>query len=297
MDYTKLRPFIGASLLLALAACAGHDAKTVTQAGNDASAWRNDVTAMASATSNEDRRLVIRQRLADAGLQPVDEDFKSKAGPGVNQLVIVSGDKEMPLLLLGAHFDKVEVGQGVTDNAAGSAVVMSLARRFKQKPLNHHRVVVAFWDQEEKGLLGASAHVAAKTTEKPALYVNFDVFGWGDTLWMMTPDPKHALVVSADAAARAHGIALSSGDKYPPTDHLAFLKAGWPAVSFSLVGGDEIPTILQAFSGAKPVRMPKVMAVIHSERDTLDEIDAVAVATGIDAVEAALRDWDARKPH
>src|SRR5690606_15687772 len=109
---------------------------------------------------------------------------------------------------------------------------------------------------------------------------------------MMAPDASHPLVAASAAATEANGIRLSSGDKYPPTDHLAFLKAGWPAVSYSLVGADEIGPILQVFSGGKPATMPKVMAVIHSENDTLEQIDGVAAETGIDAVEAALRAWD-----
>ena len=78
------------------------------------------------------------------------------------------------------------------------------------------------------------------------------------------------------------------------TDHLAFLKAEWPAVSYSLVGADEIPSILAVFEGRKPDAMPKVMRVIHSPEDTADHVDADAAAKGIDAVEAAIRAWDAR---
>ena len=37
---------------------------------------------------------------------------------------------------------------------------------------------------------------------------------------------------------------------------------------------------------------PKVMSVIHTPNDTLEQVDAVAAAKGIDAVEAALREWD-----
>lgn len=289
-----------AALALAITACAGGNIRTPSAAATastgqaEASAWRDDVAMISAEAGNDARRLAIRQSLMDAGLQPVDEPFTSKAGPGQNLHAPVSGTPGLPLLLLGAHFDKVDVGNGVTDNASGSAAVLSLARRFKQKPLAQHRVAVAFWDQEEKGLLGASAHVAIQGAKKPALYINFDVFGWGDTLWMMAPDTAHPLVTATDAAVRAHGIKLSSGEKYPPSDHLAFQKAGWPAVSFSLVGGSEIAPILQAFSGASPARMPKVMEVIHSERDTLQEIDAADAETGIDAVEAAIRAWDAR---
>lgn len=286
-----------AALALAITACAGGNTRTPSAAAStgqaEASTWQDDVAMISAEAGNDARRLAIIQYLVDAGLQPVDEPFASKAGPGRNLLAPVSGASGLPLLMLGAHFDKVDVGNGAIDNASGSAVVLSLARRFKQAPLAHHRVAVAFWDQEEKGLLGASAHVAMEGAEKPALYINFDVFGWGDTLWMMTPDMSHPLVATTDAAARARGIKLSGGEKYPPSDHLAFQKAGWPAVSFSLVGGDEIAPILHLFAG-KPTRLPKVMEVIHSERDTLQETDAAEVETGIDAVEAAIRAWDAR---
>lgn len=255
--------------------------------------WLADVTAISQGADNAARRNVVRQLLAETGLTATEQPFSAGALTGVNLLVDVAGTPEQPLLLLGAHLDKVYVGDGVTDNASGSAVALALARRLRQAPLRNHRVAVAFWDLEEKGLLGASAYVTGGG-EKPDLYVNFDVFGWGDTLWMMTPEPDHALVAAADTAARSHGIALSAGDKYPPSDHLAFLKAGWPAVSFSLVGADEINPILQVFSGGKPVAMPKVMTVIHSGDDTLQQVDASAVDTAVDALEDSLRRWDAR---
>ena len=153
-------------------------------------------------------------------------------------------------------------------------------------------MAVAFWDLEERGLLGAGAYVG-NGGERPALYVNFDVFGWGDTIWMMAPDARHPLAVATPRAAAAAGLQASVGERYPPTDHLAFLRAGWPAVSYSLVGHDEVAAILEVFSGRTPAAMPKVMQVIHTGRDTLAEVDAAAAEKAIDAIEAALREWDA----
>jgi hypothetical protein len=89
------------------------------------------------------------------------------------------------------------------------------------------------------------------------------------------------------------GLTLSAGEHYPPTDHLSFLKSGWPAVSYSLIGNDEITGILDAYAGKKPKAMPKVMQVIHTEGDTLDQVDANAAVQGVDAIEDALRRWDA----
>ena len=257
-----------------------------------AKGWLADVEAIAAAGDNAARRSAIGQQLESMGLASKAVAFESEHGPGQNLIADVSGHADAPLLLLGAHSDRVGEGHGATDNASGSAVVLALAERFKQEPLANHRVAVAFWDLEERGLLGAKSFVA-NGGPAPAQYVNFDVFGWGDTVWMMTPDPAHPLVASSQAATTNAGQQLSAGEQYPPTDHRAFLEAGWPAVSYSLVGQDEIGAILAAYAGDKPDATPKVMHVIHSERDTLAQLDPDAAARGIDAIEAALRQWDA----
>lgn len=261
-------------------------------ASETATAWLADVEAIAAASDNAGRREAIVHEMEEIGLAWKGVAFDSEHGPGQNLIADVSGNPEAPLLLLGAHSDRVGEGHGATDNASGSAVVLALAERFQQQPLANHRITIAFWDQEERGLLGAHAFVASGGPA-PAQYVNFDVFGWGDTMWMMTPDPAHALASASQAAANAAGLHLSAGEQYPPTDHRAFLKAGWPAVSYSLVGQDEIGAILALYAGNKPEATPKVMHVIHSERDTTARIDPNAAARGIDAVEAALRQWDA----
>lgn len=298
LEHTRHTVRMIASLcaLLALSACSSLEPRpastTPAPVIATASAWHDDVVRISNGSDNTQRRETIVQLLSAAGIDAIEHPFATERHAGTNLVAPVSGDTISPLLLLGAHFDKVDVGDGVTDNASGSAVVLELARRFRQHPLQHHRVAVAFWDLEEKGLLGANAYVTGDN-EKPALYVNFDIFGWGDTLWMMVQGSGHPLAVATDAAAQARGIGLSAGEKYPPTDHLAFHKAGWPAVSFSLLDADEIEPVLQVFSRGKPARMPKVMEVIHSPNDRLDQLAPDQVETAIDAVEAAIRAWDA----
>ncbi|NUO76101.1 MAG: M28 family peptidase [Lysobacter sp.] len=289
------------ALSLAIAACAqtapivpATPAPRVDAATQPAAAsWLADVVAISESNVAADRRSAIQRRLHGMGLQWRGVPFTAGEHSGENLLADVAGPADAPLLLLGAHSDKVEAGHGATDNASGSATVLALAERFKREPLRHHRVAVAFWDLEERGLLGAKAFVADGKV-KPALYVNFDVFGWGNTLWMMTPDPELPLVAATRAASDAATLGLSAGDKYPPSDHLAFVKAGWPAVSYSLIGAEEIPLILEAYAGKKPKHPAKVMQVIHNAADTVEQIDAVAAARGVDTIEQALRQWDAQ---
>lgn len=292
MSLLPRRQTLLASALLVplLAACASAPSPT-TDASAARSDWHEDVAMMADAADNAARRAHLERRLQGLGLRVDKQTFAAHSLQGENLVVDLGGPADAPLLLIGAHSDRVDAGRGATDNASGSAVALALAERFKRRPLAHHRVKVAFWDLEEHGLLGAAAYVEQKR-EQPALYVNFDVFGWGDSLWMMTPDPAHALVSATRDAAQAQGLALSAGEQYPPSDHRAFLKAGWPAVSYSLVGADEIPGMLEMLAGKRPMSRPKVMTVIHTAGDTLEQIDAAAAAKGVDAVEAALRDWD-----
>lgn len=293
------------ALALALAACsqtppraqtadagAGRSATLPVAGSPAAAAWLTDVDVIADAADNAGRRSAIGRELDGLGLDWRVEEFQSGEYDGENILADVGGPADAPLLLLGAHSDRVDAGHGATDNATGSAAVLALAERLGREPLRNHRVAVAFWDLEERGLLGSKAYIAGGG-ERPALYVNFDVFGWGDTLWMRAGDGNAELVEATRSAATTAELGLSAGEHYPPTDHRAFLEAGWPAVSYSLVGAGEVPLILQMYAGEKPESPPKVMQVIHHERDTVAEIDPDAAAQAIDAVEQALRQWDA----
>ncbi|MBW3549438.1 MAG: Zn-dependent exopeptidase M28 [Proteobacteria bacterium] len=295
-----LRSGLGALLVCLLAACSeapqpgrsdSTQADTPPVLARGADSWMADVVAMAAADGNAGRREVIRARLDALGLQWRNQHFTVSGEAGENILAGVSGSAEAPLLLLGAHSDRVDVGRGATDNASGSATVLALARRLKQQPLAHHRVALAFWDLEEKGLLGAQAYLDNRG-EAPALYVNFDVLGWGDTLWMMAPDADHPLLAAVREATQIRALGLRAGGRYPPSDYRPFLQADLPAVSFALVDAQEIAPILDAYAGNPPAPMPKLMQVIHNERDTVAEIDPAATALAVDAIEAALRQWD-----
>jgi aminopeptidase S len=257
------------------------------------SSWYRDILDIAAADDNRGRRDALRSRLQRAGFAVESALFKARYGKGENLLVPVAGARELPLLLIGAHSDRTRRGRGAADNASGCAVAVALAERLRERPLQHYRVAVAFWDMEELGLFGSKAYIAGGG-ERPLLYVNLDVLAWGDTLWMMTSDPTHPLVASSQRAAERHGLALRAEKRHPPSDHLAFYDADWPAVSYMLTDGSEIPSVLRVLAGEKPSFVPKLTATIHTHRDDVDKLDPTAIARGLNALEAALRDWDAQ---
>ena len=86
-----------------------------------------------------------------------------------NVLGIIPGERTDEYVIVGAHFDHLgtdatladdSIYNGADDNASGVSAVLQIARAFQasgQKPLRN--VIIAFWDGEEKGLLGSKHFV------------------------------------------------------------------------------------------------------------------------------------------
>lgn len=292
-------PFLPVLAALLLAACAAAPrlppATAAAPAPGVAARWHAQVAAIAEGEDSTGRGTAILQRLQSMGLAAREQPFAVRGLAGRNILADVGGPATAPLLLIGAHFDRVAVGRGATDNASGVASVLELAEALKARGLANHRVQVAFWDLEERGLLGAQAWINAAGAAKPALYINFDVFGWGDTLWMMSVTPDGPMAGDATNAARENAMPFRSGPEYPPTDHRAFLQAGIPAVSFSLMAGGEIDGVQQVYAGRPPATLPKVAQVIHTANDTMAQVDPANVPNALQTIEDAIRAWDARR--
>lgn len=91
-----------------------------------------------------------------------------------------------PLVVVGAHYDKVSVGKGADDNASGVGVVLELAERVARYRLPYDIVFIAF-GAEEVGLRGARAYVNAMSDADKArtlAMLNFDSLITGDKLYV-----------------------------------------------------------------------------------------------------------------
>ncbi len=77
------------------------------------------------------------------------------------------------LVIVGGHYDAWHSGTGMTDNAAGSAVMMEVMRilRVTYAELGkapRRTIRIALWTGEEQGLLGSRAYVAQQFAERQA---------------------------------------------------------------------------------------------------------------------------------
>lgn len=104
-------------------------------------------------------------RLASSGKSPklsIDVQSKSKGTAPVSNTIAEIKGKEKPneYVILSAHLDSWDGGQGATDNGTGVITVMEAARLLQKfYPNNKRTILVCLWGSEEQGLNGSRAFV------------------------------------------------------------------------------------------------------------------------------------------
>jgi hypothetical protein len=172
--------------------------------------------------------------------------FHDESLDGTNVIAEIPGGRRSDeIVMMGAHFDSWHAGTGATDNAAGSAVVLEVARILRTLSLPMDRTVrLALWDGEEQGLYGSRAYVKNQFADpitmelkpehgKLAAYFNLDN-GSGKIRGiylqkndLVRPIFKAWLAPFADLGASTIAIRNTTG-----TDHQSFDEVGLPGFQF-----------------------------------------------------------------
>lgn len=133
------------------------------------------------------------------GLKPAGDngDFvQTCANDGRNILVLLPGDDplvEKEVIVVGAHYDHVGYGKsnnsfgpygqihnGADDNASGTSALLEMIEAFATSGLKTRRsILFAFWDGEERGLVGSKHWIAHPTLpiERVKLAITIDMVG------------------------------------------------------------------------------------------------------------------------
>lgn len=92
-----------------------------------------------------------------------------------------SQKKDLPPILIAAHYDGVPGTSGADDNATGVAVLLELARKFAAEPAKYPLRLVAF-DMEEYGLLGSAEYAALLHEQRQPLrlMISLEMLGYRD---------------------------------------------------------------------------------------------------------------------
>ncbi|MCU0963405.1 MAG: M20/M25/M40 family metallo-hydrolase, partial [Pirellulaceae bacterium] len=141
----------------------------------------------------------LLQVLEDQQLEPAGEDgtYVQSFGAGYRNILgmIPGADPKLrhEVIVIGAHYDHVgrgtarnsfgptgQIHNGADDNASGTAGVLELVQAFTTLPEPPRRsILFAFWDGEEKGLLGSKHWTSAPTVplDRVVFAFNADMIG------------------------------------------------------------------------------------------------------------------------
>jgi hypothetical protein len=163
-------------------------------------------------------------------------------------------------IVVGAHYDKVDAGDGAADNWSGASLLPSLYRSLATRERLHSFEFIAF-GAEEEGLVGSKAHVRAldKAQRRATLaMVNLDTLGLGTMKAEKRGSDRELLcyllgtILLLDAP-----IQLVNADGVGTSDFLPFRQARIPVVSIHSIAQD-------------------TLHVLHSPDDTLAALDRAA---------------------
>jgi len=277
--------------LLALPAPAGADTQAGLAAISEGSA-KESVDYLASddlegrgsgAEGGRKAGAWLAERLGELGLEPLGDEgtyfqrFEVDGRVMRNVVATIPGRTPGEAVVIGAHYDHLglgdqpgslafgagrgEVHNGADDNASGTAAVLEVAKAFVASGVApERRLVFAFFDGEERGLLGSKRYAAdPPTADRTVLMINLDMVGRldGGRLRVAGANTGDKLPGWLDAANEAVGLDLAIGEALSAnSDHAPFYER-------------EVP-VLVPFTG--------LHTDYHRPSDDVEDVDAKGVA-------------------
>jgi len=182
---------------------------------------------------NSEREPAVRRLFEEAGCigeALTDQPVKGVKAPNLLCTLVGASDST---IIVGAHFDLVEAGDGVVDNWTGAALLSSLYQSLVIARRQHTYVFVAF-SGEEKGLIGSTAFVKQLGDRRPRIkaMVNLDTLGLSDTkVWLSRSDKNLAGWLGGVAKTLGLPVQGVDVDRVGTTDSEPFRQQKIPAIT------------------------------------------------------------------
>ena len=179
------------------------------------------------------REEILKNMFADAGC---GEHISEPPVHRVKQpdLVCVLPGQTERVIIVGAHFDHVDAGDGVVDNWSGASLLPTLYQGLRTTPRQHTFIFVSF-SGEEKGELGSRAYVSSMSDEdvqRTSAMVNMDTLGLGPTeIWVSHSDKQLTAAVAAIAHSLKLPISGMNVERVGSTDSEQFARRGIPRIT------------------------------------------------------------------
>jgi putative aminopeptidase FrvX len=204
---------------------------------------------------NRDRQQKVKALFAEAGCgEPVGEQKVAHSNYS-NIICRLPGETE-EVIIVGAHFDKVERGTGAIDNWSGASLLASLYESLAGTKRHHTFLFIAFCE-EELGLLGSefyASHMNKDDVGRTEAMINLDTLGLSPTkVWVHRADKN----LVAALASVAHALKLPASE-----------------MDVERVGSSDS----ESFAGKKIPRITihsltrETFPILHSNQDTIKQL-------------------------
>ncbi|WP_420454311.1 M28 family metallopeptidase [Rubrivirga sp.] len=181
-------------------------------------------------------------------------------------------------VVVGAHFDSWDLGQGALDNGLGVVQLLETARLLvRHVGALPHTVELVWFDAEELGLWGSRAyaerHAAPGTDSDLRLMVNLDMVGEPQGLNAMGFDALVPVLEEASQSLGAWSLGRPVANRtWLGSDHHPFVARGVPSVTFHA-----------------PID-PDAVSFYHDFGDTVDKVGRYHLARASAIVALLVRD-------
>lgn len=172
------------------------------------------------------RSAVLHQLFIDAGCTQdhlVEQNFAASRQP--NLICDLPGTTDQ-VIVVGAHFDHVDAGQGIVDNWSGASLLPSLLQGLRSLPRKHTYRFIGFTG-EEKGLIGSGfyvRHLAPEEIAKIEGMLNLDTLGLGPAeVWASQSDPVLLNLLARVADATKLPVTAMNVDGFGESDEESFI--------------------------------------------------------------------------
>lgn len=148
-------------------------------------------------------------------------------------------------ILLASHYDSAPTSPGASDDGAGVATMLEVARLLKVGPAPRHPVVILFSDGEEIGSLGARAFTASHPYARGLrVAINVEARGSSGPSMMFETSAGNEDLVRLFARRTAYPIANSTFSSIyqllgNSTDLTPFMRAGMQGFNLGFIGDAE----------------------------------------------------------
>ena len=207
---------------------------------------------------NEERKATLARMFASAGCEPTNITEQPVKHEQLGNLICKLPGSTNSVIVIGAHFDHADQGDGVADNWSGAALLPSLLQSLRDEPRQHTFYFVAF-SGEEDGLAGSKSYVETLSPdERKAIeaMVNLDTLGLGPTKVSLSSADQ---TLTKRLAQVAHAMALpiegANVGKVGTADSEAFHKAKIPSITIHSLTQETLPIVNSARDRMDAIKM------------------------------------------